>query len=237
VGVLYLPRVPVTIFHLTGLGQVLWRLTWALPAAALAGVLATAALRGGRRPVVRLLPAAALCALPAVWGQPLWSRPEALAVGRPTYKRLPAELADARPILARVGDGDVVLAPKAVSQTLLILSGRVRAVSPRPFYTESLRKVPGGLADRRLALQRFADAGTSRERSAAADLRAVGVDLACLWRSNAPGRRTLEAAGWRPAVNTPRLRCLRPVRTGRTPRPRPASAGPRRPARAAPRRS
>src|SRR5215217_3915351 len=66
VGLLFVPGVTLALFHLTGLGEVLWRLTWALPVAALVGVLA-AELRG------RLLPAAAIAGVLIAFGTPVWS--------------------------------------------------------------------------------------------------------------------------------------------------------------------
>ena len=38
-GLLFVPGVTLAIFRVTGLGEVLWRLGWALPVAALVGVL------------------------------------------------------------------------------------------------------------------------------------------------------------------------------------------------------
>jgi hypothetical protein len=218
VGCLFAPGVPALVFHLSGLGRVLWRLTWALPVAALAGVLATGLVPAHRPVALRLAPAAALAAALLLWGAPLWSLGETRVAARPAWKRPPDQLAAARTILAAARPGDVILAPQGVSQTLLIASGDVKAVAPRTFYAEALAGVPGAHAAQRLRLQRFADtglgpaAGAEREHEAAVvrrALRAVGVDLVCLPRAYAGARRALATAGYATAVRGDRIACLR----------------------------
>jgi hypothetical protein len=217
VGCLVAPRVPAVIFHLTGLGRVLWRLTWVLPTAALVGAMTTGLATRLPSPLLRALPAVAVAAALVLGGRPLWSVPgETHVAHRPSWKRPPAEVAAARPILAHARPGDVILAPRPLSMTLLIMSGDVTTVSPRGFYTAALRDVTAAHVPERGLLQRFAGLAAGRRTGAlppAAEvrraLRAVGVDLACVPKVAAEARRVIESAGYAPAVQTRRLVCLR----------------------------
>ena len=53
VGLLFVPGVTLIVFHVTGLGEVLWRLSWAIPVAALVGVLGSEAVDRARLPAAR----------------------------------------------------------------------------------------------------------------------------------------------------------------------------------------
>jgi hypothetical protein len=220
VGLLVSPGVPARIFELTGLGRVLWRLTWALPVAALVGALATGLLPRNRPVWLRALPALLLCAAMALWGEPLWSVAAGTRVaGHPVLKRSRPEVQDARAILARVRPGDVILAREGLSQTLLVMSGDVTTVSPRGFFTTAMAAFPAAHAPERRRLERFAMHGVQhplgspaarRERRVVrADLRIVGVDLACVRASRKPMRGVVLAAGYEPAITTPYTVCLR----------------------------
>lgn len=221
VAVMFAPSVPLLVFRLTGLGEVLWRLIWAVPIAVLVGVLVTAVAPRIRSPVVQAAPAVLLVAALAIWGTPLWSPPGRPTIAaKPTLKRFPAELEPARMILAEARDGDVVLAPGAISQTILVLSGTVTTVASRPFYARALEDVPGGRARARLLLLAFAEGGLGPVRGPLARdvekvdateveraLRAVGVDLACV---KGPGaERVLADAGYEAAVEGAEIICLR----------------------------
>ncbi len=59
------------------------------------------------------------------------------------WKRWPGTVRASEQILRVARPGDVILAPDPVSDTLLVMSGRVTVVSPRPFYTIGLIGVPG----------------------------------------------------------------------------------------------
>ena len=216
VGVLVSPRVPEQIFDFTGLGRVLWRLTWAMPAAALVGALSVL-VAGTRGPVwVRGLPAVALCVVLALAGQSVWERDSKAIADRPVLKRARQQLADARAILPHTRPGDLILAPKGLSQTLLVLSGRITTNSPRGFFTRSLADVPAMHTAERFHLQHFAQLGIGpnpmgpkRLTKLRTDLRVVGVDLACLTRSHVPARKVLKRLGWRLVVETHRTACTR----------------------------
>jgi hypothetical protein len=217
VGVLVSPRVPEQIFAFTGLGRVLWRLTWAMPAAALVGALAVS-VAGVRGPVwLRAAPGVALCVVLALFGQSIWSRDSKAIAGHPVLKRARQQLADARMILPHTRPGDLVLAPKSLSQTLLVLGGRITTNSPRAFFTRSLADVPAMHVPERFRLQHFVQLGIGarpmgprRLALLRRDLRVVGVDLACLDRSHVPARKVLKSLGWTLVAETNRTACTRP---------------------------
>jgi hypothetical protein len=217
IGVLVSPRVPEQIFDFTGLGRVLWRLTWAMPAAALVGALAVS-VAGTRGPVaLRALPAVALCAAMALWGVPLWSGGAGTALaGHPVFKRHPQQLADARMALAHTRPGDLVLAPRGISQSLMILSGQITSVSPRGYFTRALAGVPEAQVPARRRLQGFVVRGSGppplpRRRVAILreDLGALGVDLVCLRRSHVAARMAVRSLGFRRVGETRRVACAR----------------------------
>ena len=215
VGILYVPHVPLAIFDLTELGRVLWRLTWAMPVAALVGALATSVVPRGAPVVLRLAPAAAVAAAMAFAGVPLWSAvADAEIASRPTWKRAPGQVAAARAILARARPGDLVLAPDRVSQTLAVMSGSVTSVAPRLFFVRALADVPAMHATERQRLRRLVVRDRRRpvgaEAAAAVGaLRVAGVDIACVGRRDRAARRVLARAGYADGFRAAYLRCER----------------------------
>ena len=204
-ALLFAPGVPALIFELTGLGRPLWRLVWAMPIAALVGVVATQPAARHRIAAVRLLPALAVCVLLAVAGTPVWHGRNTRLADRPSWKRDPAQLAAARALAAAVAPGDRVLAPEGLSQTLLLIDGRVTAVAPRFFYTRSLPATPEAKRAERLLLWSFVGQGLRpdvRSERLVAALRATGVDIACVREWAAPSRELLLGAGYRPLVHS-----------------------------------
>jgi len=221
VACLFAPGIGQLIFQATGLAATQWRFTWVVPTAALVGVLATAVPARFRTPaVVRVVPAALLCAALALWGTPLWSPGRAAIVSaEPSWKRPPDEIAAARQILEHARPGDTVLAPENISRTILVLSGTVTTVSPRPFYTRALRGARGAHVRQRLLLASFAKAGLgariseSSHQTVEADeviaaLQVVGVDVACLAGGKPAAQRLLLAEGYVWASRTAELTCL-----------------------------
>jgi hypothetical protein len=218
VTVLLAPPVTRAVYDVTGLGRVLWRLTWGIPAAALIGVLAVGLAARLRSPALKLLPAVLLCAAFVAWGTPSWSVGEVHLVGRPAWKRPPATIGKANWILSLARPGDVVLAPTKTSQTIATMSGDVYTVAPRVFYAIALRDTPGGHSRERVLLGAFADDGLegvvprtrrSPEAGEVVDaLGLVGVDLACVV-DDPDTRSVLRAAGYA-SVGTDRgLVCAR----------------------------
>ena len=200
----FAPGVPALIFELTGLGTPLWRLVWAMPIAALLGVVATQPAAGHRLAAVRLLGAVAACALLAMAGTPVWHGRNTRLAGRPSWKRDPAQLAAARALAAKAAAGDRVLAPEGLSQTLLMIDGRVTAVAPRRFYTRSLPATPEAKRPERLLLWSFVRKGQrpdERSDRIVAALRATGADIACVREQAVRSRALLQGAGYRPLLH------------------------------------
>jgi len=198
----FAPGVPQLVNDLTGLGRPVWRLMWAMPVAALVGVLVTQPAAGHRSAAVRMLPVVIVGAVVALAGSPVWQGRNTGLAGHPALKRDPAQLA----VAARLSDGahanDVVLAPEGLSATLLMLDGRVVAVAPRRLYTRALPATPATQRRKRLLLWAFANRGLApdvREDRVEAALRALGVDIACV-RAGAH-----DPAGLAPASRRERL--------------------------------
>ncbi len=200
-AVLFTPPVMRALFDVTGLGRVLWRLTWAVPTAALIGVLAVGVGSRFRSPALKVAPAALLCAAFVVWGTPLWSAGQIDFASSPAWKRPPQTVSDARWILSHARPGDVVLAPTETSQTIAATSGDVYTVAPRGFYAAALGNAPGGHPYERAVLKAFADneleslPGPPVAEDVAAALRLIGVDLACVVGGQ-DARDVLSAAGY-----------------------------------------
>ncbi|HKG63393.1 MAG TPA: DUF6077 domain-containing protein, partial [Solirubrobacteraceae bacterium] len=185
----FLPGMPQLLYELTGLGRPLWRLMWAMPVAALVGVLAAEPLATQRNAAARLLPALAVGALVALVGTPVWQGRSSGLTGHPVVKRDPAQLAVAQRLSGAARAGDVVLAPAGLSSTLLMLDGRVTAVAPRLLYTRALPASRSARRSERLLLWSFANAGLTpdvREDRVEAALRALGVDIAGAGPAPAP---------------------------------------------------
>lgn len=201
----FAPGVPALIFELTGLGRPLWRLVWTMPIAALLGVVATQPAAGHRLAAVRLLGALSVCTLLAVAGTPVWHGRNTRLADRPSWKRPPGQLAAARALSAAAAPGDRVLAPEGLSQTLLMIDGRVTAVAPRYFYTRSLPATPESRRLERLRLWSFVRRGLRpdvRGDRIAAALRATGADIACVRAQAARSRAVLLGAGYRPLLRS-----------------------------------
>ena len=204
-GCLFAPGVPGAVYELTGLGKPLWRLTWAIPVAALVGVLATQIAPRAR---LALVPAAAVCAALLAGGTLVWDGAHTRVAERPSWKR-PAHVDVARAVLAHSRPGDLVLAPLRLSQTLVIVSARVTAVAPRFFYTRALDG-DGASPRERVMLARFAVEGLgelrTRERVRRA-LAALDVDIACVAGGLAGAQALLRRAGYAVVIRTREIWC------------------------------
>ncbi len=207
-ALLLAPGAPRLLQAMTGLGEVLWRVLWAVPAAALAG--AAVASRGR-------LAAAAVCGGLLAWAALTGPPDDVRLASSPAWKRPPLDLADARTILAHARPGDLVLARQSMSQTLLAISTRVTTVNPRDFYTLALGRAEEGVRARtRLRLQGLAQPERSEAhgRSAHRDrafvrraLRVLGVDIVCIGRGRRATRLFLAAAGYDVRLRTRHLVC------------------------------
>ena len=194
---------PQALYELTGLGRPLWRLMWAMPVAALVGVLAAQPAAAHRSAAVRLLPAVAVGALVALAGSPVWQGRNTELAGRLALKRDPAQLAVASRLSRAARGGELVLAPEGLASTLGMLDGRVTAVGPRILYTRALPAMPQAQREQRLLLWSFVEAGLTpdvREDAVERALRDLGVDIACVRDRAERGERLLARAGFRPLL-------------------------------------
>ncbi|HEY7004385.1 MAG TPA: DUF6077 domain-containing protein [Gaiellaceae bacterium] len=223
---LYAPGVGVLVFHLTGFGQVLWRWTWAVPVSALVGALGAALLEAVRPPAARAVAVAAGCVLLFLFATPVWSTKAAGGrplAHRPVWKQGPNELTSAREILAIARPGDSILAPGALSTTILAASGDVTTVANRVFYTHALEGVPGAHGRDRLVLLAFANGGIGPVTTPvgkwvdtvdAAEVRraldALHPDLACVPQKAAGAEDLLTESGYRRVATTHGVVCFRP---------------------------
>jgi hypothetical protein len=228
VGCLLAPGVPELILDLTGLGGPLWRLLWAIPTAALVGLVATGLVTGRRPAPARAAPAAVVVCVVVLAGQTLWSAPRGWPVAaeiatHPAWKLSPDALVPARLILAAAHEGDLVLAPSPLSWTLTAISGGVSSVSARPFYTRALSGVPAAHVPERELLQHFISDGLDavrgrsrrdRTRRVRRALRTLGVDIACVSGGDPLSRSVLAGAGYvRPIVTSSQVTCRRAAPT------------------------
>ena len=215
--ILFAPPVPPLMLDITGIGRVLWRVVWIVPIAALAGVVATSVPARISSPALRAVPAVVIWAVLIAWGSPIWDA--ATVKSLPSWKRPPQSIDAARQILERAEPGDIVLAPRTVSQTILIMSADVTTVSPRVFYTLALRDVPGAHVDERTLLQSIVEPRVAErtrqelpgEAGVARAAALVGIDVACVENRRAASLQLLEAAGYSPTFHPPGLTCLEPA--------------------------
>ncbi|MEJ7892706.1 MAG: DUF6077 domain-containing protein [Solirubrobacteraceae bacterium] len=211
VGLLYAPGVPLAIFHATDLGRVLWRLMWAIPVAGLVGALAVGLVRAQWPPLARLVPAGALLAYMLAVGLLPWEAkaPRGLEFP-PVLKRFPDEVAAARTALRAAAPGDLVYAPRKVSQTILVLSPDVYTVNPRGFFTTALEDEPAALVPERKRLHFYTYAGVGPDNTVVADVDRLGVDVACMPRELDAILATLRDAGWQDTARGREVSCVTP---------------------------
>ena len=206
----FAPSLPQLIHELTGLGRPLWRLTWAMPVTALLGVAATQPFARSEGRAGRLLPAAAVVALLAVAGTPVWQGRDTTVARHPALKRPPEQIAVAERLARLSRPGDVVLAPEGLSATVLIFDGRLFAAAPRRRYTRALPHSPTARRGERLLLASVAK-GTPgprvTERRTRTALRRVGVDVACVRPRYERSRDLLVRAGYRTVLRTGSMWC------------------------------
>jgi len=149
-----------------------------------------------------------------VWSHAVGTR----VTAHPGLKRWPATVTQARSVLALSRPGDVVLAPRSTSETLLVMSGTVATVGPRPMYLRALYRYPDARARARLWLMYLVGPHPApthgRARYVAQirwALRVVGVDLACTDPDQRLAHEVLRAAGFSRPVAVAGLSCLRPA--------------------------
>ncbi|MEV4410605.1 DUF6077 domain-containing protein [Catellatospora sp. NPDC049609] len=214
--VLLIPGVIETIHDFTGLGPVLWRLPWIVPFPVLIGMYAALPVPGWLRlsatPRGELLPravpvavAAALVAVLAVAGTPMWSKGSHVFVDRATSLRIPVpawKIPVGRKVAAFwIRDLDrpagYLLAPSIVMRAMPMVTSKVPVVMARDGYLVEY-DLTSEFARDRLLLSAFADGdaetsadvpgqGDAAPASAAeltAAMKRVGVGTVCVWDSN-----------------------------------------------------
>lgn len=183
-GLTFIPGLTRLSYDLVGLGPTLWRVSWGASIAALVGVVgATLAERPTRRSLRLALPLAVVGVL-VVFGLPITSERDGVAVAWPPHwQRSSESITAANQALAVLQPGDLILAPQDLAITIDVMTTRVKTVAPRDYFMDYLRSEPGFHFDSRLLVTQFAnlDEGESFDRAAvAAALELLGVDEVCL---------------------------------------------------------
>jgi hypothetical protein len=195
----------------TGLSDILWRLFWMAPVAALVGAATTLLAAWRRGGLVRYLPPVAAAALIVGAGVPIWAASNhAQLTAAPGWKLDAAALAEARIIAAHGVAGGTVLAPVDVGLALSVLTTRMHAVDPRRAYLADVDDPRFHRAQRQL-LTDFADdrVGAGAAAPIAAALRAVDVRLACV--DSGADVAALTGAGYSWVLRAGPLQCYAPA--------------------------
>jgi hypothetical protein len=216
-GLLYTQGVPDTLFDFTGLGRVLWRLTWLMPAAPLLATLVVRVVPARLPVAARAAPAAAVCALMLLVGVPIWSaQAHGSLASHPAWKLWAHDAAVAKAILSEAPPAPRVLAPHSPSQALLAISGTATIVNPLDRYTKALTQFhPHGKVKQRVVLEHFSKYGLGvitqdhPRRYVLHALRTLRVDVACLFPGHLTGARLLASDGWRRLRHVPDLSCFK----------------------------
>ena len=210
-GVTFVPGFTHLAFDLVGLGPTLWRVSWITSIAALVGVLASALASSVSRPTLSLLGPLALTAVLVVFGLPIWSEANNVAlVTPPHWQRGRQSVTTVQAALAHAEPGDVILSPEDLAVTLDVLTTRVKTVAPRDYFMDYLRDDPAFHFAERLTLVRFANESADSADLAAVGraLKALGVDQVCLPRKSHQRVRFVRSQGYRPVVRNEHDVCL-----------------------------
>jgi hypothetical protein len=208
------PPVTAILSDATGATLVLWRLWWVVPVpllvAGLAGGLATM-LRSRLPAGVAVGTAVAIGAIPLLGGYWIGDPRNGASLVGPLAWKVPRQGEPKAALVERVSrPGDRVLAPWYVSRVLAAKTVQIHAVSPRTFYLDTFRTIPGVMVDKRIRLQAFAD-GTATPKAAevSALLKALNVRTACLDAQSKKGVGLLESIGYVRVGEVKKLICLR----------------------------
>jgi hypothetical protein len=122
-------------------------------------------------------------------------------------------------VLAVARPGDVILAPRPLSEALLKRSGTVVVIDPADRYVRALGADPAAHAADRLLLEDFASHGPATlgrpghgpatERLIALALRRLNVDLACIGPAEHRARAVLSGDGFTRVLESRVISCLR----------------------------
>ena len=218
-AIFVLPPVQHLAVTVGGIGAVVWRIWWVVPAPLLAaGVVGAGAVtaRSLPRPLsaaVVLVTGAALALAPLVHGRWVGSPASEVHWSLPTtWKVVEHSLPEAQLAVRVSKPGDTILAPWSVSRMLADYTVDVHPVSARSFYLPNYLTDPRALVARRLELQAFADSRTPPASDAPrlkAALDAVGVDTICLGDGRPGAVRMAKSLGFHVVGSVDQVICLR----------------------------
>ncbi|MFR9776441.1 DUF6077 domain-containing protein [Micromonospora sp. MS34] len=199
-SVLLVPGVLETLGALTGISVVLWRVPWVLALPTLIGLLCTVEVRSPSRLLrgaVGGAVAAAMVAVFAVWGTPMWSPKSWVTMSdRPTWKLPEQRQRIAFWIKKQDRPDGLLLAPPVIMRTSLIVTSEVRVVLPRDMYLVEY-DLNSDFAKDRLLLARFAEGKLQPPRAeVAAAAQRVGVGTICVYNGNHYARDTAVELGF-----------------------------------------
>lgn len=190
--VLLIPGVLETMHAATGLGPVLWRVPWIVPLPVLIGLLVAVPLAWLRRPEggprrfglpnpVAIGLTAALLAVFALAGTPMWSQDSHVSVAKgPTWKMPAVRKTMAFWILEQDNrPPGVLLAPTTLMRTMPMVTSRLRVAMARDMYLIDY-DVNSQFAKDRLLLGEFADGRKVSLDDVRAALPRVGVTVVCV---------------------------------------------------------
>jgi hypothetical protein len=198
VGVVFVPGVTRAAYDTIGLGPTLWRMTWACTVAALVGVLAAYLWSRAPTPMVARVGAGVAAVVLVVAGSPIWASDTSTSLHLPPHwQRGDDGRATAGWAIDRAGPGGLVLAPDGLSITVAVTTTEVKTVAPRDYYMSYLRDEPGFAYDDRLRLVEFVNEVPDRREDVGPALRALDVDVACVYRDDVRGVAVLRASGYR----------------------------------------
>ncbi|MEU5911884.1 DUF6077 domain-containing protein [Micromonospora sp. NPDC047527] len=199
-SVLFVPGVLEALSALSGISVVLWRVPWLLALPTLIGLLCTVRVPAPTR-VLRRAAAGGLAALLvasfAIFATPMWSATSWVEVhNRPTWKLPQQRQSIAFWIKGLDRPAGLLLAPKTIMRTSLVVTSEVRVVLPRDFYLVEY-DLDSQFAKDRLLLAGFADGTatpTSTELAPALDRLDVGT--ICVYNGNQYARESAPQLGY-----------------------------------------
>ncbi|SIN42207.1 DUF6077 domain-containing protein [Micromonospora cremea] len=199
-SVLFVPGVLETLGAVSGISVVLWRVPWLLALPTLIGLLCTVSVPAAT-PVLRRATAGGIAVLLvasfALFATPMWSAKSWVEVhDRPTWKLPQQRQAIAFWIKGLDRSPGLVLAPKTIMRTSLVVTSQVRVVLPRDFYLVEY-DLNSQFAKDRLLLAGFAD-GTDTPGAAelAPALDRLDVGTICVYNGNRYARDLAPQLGY-----------------------------------------
>ncbi|MEH1166231.1 DUF6077 domain-containing protein [Micromonospora sp. CPCC 205539] len=217
-SVLFIPGVLEAVSALSGISVVLWRVPWLLALPTLIGLLCTVRVPAPTVAVRRAVAggiAVLLVASFALFATPMWSTKSWVDVHkRPTWKLPQQRQSIAFWIKGLDRSPGLLLAPKTIMRTSLVVTSQVRVVLPRDFYLVEY-DLNSQFAKDRLLLAGFADGDTTpspTELTPALDRLDVGT--ICVYNGNTYARDLAPQLGFqefaaRPAPGA--MTCFRRV--------------------------